>query len=167
MSASFLLAHALSFTPTVLLCFAHQKLFKLVFPHISKKGDFVEHFARNLFLIILVVALVGLFSSGVLDAYTGAYVRREATRESARLFSTVESGPQNCFDGIDNDRDALIDCADPGCVATRSDTALGWATIPAVCGVEQGESCGDAWDNDGDLLVDCSDTDCREASGCR
>lgn len=120
---------------------------------------------RTLLFIVAIVAVVGLFSSGVLDAYTGDAVRpnvREVKRESARLFSTVESGPRNCFDSIDNDRDALIDCADPGCVATRSDTTLAWGKIPAVCGIEKGDACTDAWDNDGDLLVDCSDTDCKE-----
>ncbi len=127
---------------------------------------------KMLLTIVLLVAVVGLFTSGVADSITGNYVRpniRDVKRESPRLFSTVENTPQNCFDSRDNDRDGLVDCADSDCLGVRSDTALAYAKVPAVCGVEQShypETCADAWDNDGDLLVDCHDPKCADVPGC-
>lgn len=54
-----------------------------------------------------------------------------------------------CTDGVDNDGDALADCADPDCVSTA-------VCLPAA----QAEVCTDATDNDGDTLADCDDPDC-------
>ena len=51
---------------------------------------------------------------------------------------------EDCADGLDNDRDALIDCEDGDC-ATE-----------AACA----EDCGDGVDGDGDSFVDCLDDDC-------
>jgi hypothetical protein len=48
-----------------------------------------------------------------------------------------------CTDGLDDDGDGDIDCADADCNAD-----------PAC------EDCTDAIDNDGDLLIDCDDSDC-------
>jgi hypothetical protein len=55
--------------------------------------------------------------------------------------------PEVCNDGLDNDCDGLIDCADPDCAADR-------ACVPAV------EVCGNCVDDDGDGLVDYEDPDC-------
>src|SRR5204862_1194528 len=54
----------------------------------------------------------------------------------------------NCFDGIDNDGDGLVDCADPDCAAT--------------CG----EDCDNGIDDDGNGLVDCADPDCFGVPPC-
>jgi hypothetical protein len=56
-------------------------------------------------------------------------------------------GPEQCSDGIDNDGDGLVDCADPDC-----------ANAPE-CQAKQ-EICGNCIDDDGDGLVDYEDPDC-------
>jgi hypothetical protein len=53
----------------------------------------------------------------------------------------------NCTDGIDNDDDGPVDCADSEC-------AWFWRCA------EDAEVCDDTTDNDGDTFVDCADTDC-------
>jgi hypothetical protein len=53
------------------------------------------------------------------------------------------SCPEICTDTVDNDADTLIDCADPDCFGP---------TCPEVC--------ADTQDNDGDGDVDCADSDC-------
>jgi len=57
-----------------------------------------------------------------------------------------------CDDGIDNDCDGKIDCADNECSAQCS------PTTPEVC--------NDGIDNDGDRKVDCADRDCRKDPAC-
>jgi hypothetical protein len=52
-----------------------------------------------------------------------------------------------CGDGLDNDCDDLVDCADPNCEAAP------------LC-APHAEVCGDCQDNDGDDLVDFEDPDC-------
>lgn len=73
---------------------------------------------------------------------------------------TIET---NCSDGLDNDTDGLIDCADPDCVGQPGPGG-------GICGEESGlVNCTDTVDNDGDGLVDCADpTSCWHvvASGC-
>lgn len=69
-----------------------------------------------------------------------------------------------CYDGLDNDSDGLIDCADPDCLGQVGQ-------LPDIlCAVEQGPTyCTDSFDNDSDGLVDCSDqTSCWQmvGSGC-
>ncbi|MEM6729927.1 MAG: lamin tail domain-containing protein, partial [Myxococcota bacterium] len=63
----------------------------------------------------------------------------------------VEDSPAECVDGIDNDGDMDIDCADSGCAQI------------APCGPE---ACDDTVDNDGDGDIDCADTECSSASAC-
>lgn len=73
-----------------------------------------------------------------------------------------ESG---CANLIDDDGDALVDCADlVDCPALSPCTAmLGGAPRAGQCGMSGqcvAESCSDGVDNDGDTQVDCVDTDC-------
>jgi hypothetical protein len=51
-----------------------------------------------------------------------------------------------CADGVDNDCDGLIDCADPNCAAS--------------CATAE-TNCLDNVDNDGDGKTDCADPDCQ------
>ena len=57
-----------------------------------------------------------------------------------------------CDDGIDNDCDGKIDCADNEC--------------DAQCPSTSPEVCNDAIDNDGDNKADCADRDCRKDPAC-
>ncbi len=54
-----------------------------------------------------------------------------------------------CFDGIDDDNDGRIDCADADC------SRIGCP-----------ELCADGLDNDADGDVDCDDTDCQASADC-
>ncbi len=62
---------------------------------------------------------------------------------------------EHCNDGIDNDGDNDIDCADSGCQSN------------VLCGGNTGgsETCDDGNDNDGDEDVDCQDDDCNGQTG--
>lgn len=78
-------------------------------------------------------------------------------------FATLSSSETICNDGIDNDSDGPIDCADSDC---NNQPGPGGG----VCGQEIGPlRCQDGYDNDGDGATDCSDqTTCWHipASGC-
>ncbi|MFT5586607.1 MAG: hypothetical protein ACI9VR_004206 [Cognaticolwellia sp.] len=50
---------------------------------------------------------------------------------------------EDCTDGVDNNNNGLVDCADPRC-------------FTGACV----EDCSDGVDNDGDSVVDCDDPDC-------
>src|SRR5438477_6471677 len=60
-------------------------------------------------------------------------------------------GPEQCSDGIDNDGDGLVDCADPDC-----------ANAPEC---RPHEMCGNCVDDDGDGLVAYEDPDCCSQAG--
>ena len=55
-----------------------------------------------------------------------------------------------CFDGLDDDLDGLIDCADPDCAAQCVETG----------------NCADGIDNDFDGDTDCVDLDCVGSAAC-
>jgi hypothetical protein len=59
-----------------------------------------------------------------------------------------------CWDGVDNDCDTIIDCADPDCAAHPS------------CAVCSPERCADGRDNDCDGRTDCDDPDCSDDPSC-
>lgn len=62
---------------------------------------------------------------------------------------------ENCSDGLDNDLDGAIDCADSDCAGDVACTG----PVPEVC--------DDLIDNDFDGKVDCADTDCAAAANCQ
>ena len=57
----------------------------------------------------------------------------------------------DCIDGVDDDRDGFLDCADPACF--RHPTCYE-------------SDCGDGIDNDGDEDLDCADDDCTDQPAC-
>ena len=59
------------------------------------------------------------------------------------------AAPEACSNGVDDDCDGLVDCADSDC----------------NCDGKQ-EDCGDGQDNDGDGAVDCQDSDCAAHPNC-
>jgi hypothetical protein len=97
-----------------------------------------------------------------------------------------------CNDGIDNDGDGLIDCADTDCATDPSCSAqccfdtirnacvnsccqngvclgncycgTGWCSRCGTGGTET--QCSDGVDNDHDGLIDCRDPDCANANNC-
>jgi len=73
------------------------------------------------------------------------------------------SQPEICNDGIDNNGDGLIDCADPDCA---SDAACVQGCVPT--GLEgKGRTCSDGIDNDCDGLIDCADPQCARNHACK
>ena len=95
---------------------------------------------------------------------------------SMQLIRTVDS-PQveDCFNGIDDNDDGLIDCADPTCENAQNGSCptelLGICaegTLTCVAGESQcvpnnqpgDEVCDDGLDNDCDGAVDSNDLDC-------
>ena len=67
------------------------------------------------------------------------------------ICNTTVGAPEDCTNGVDDDGDGDIDCADFDCAAAPGCT---------------GEHCSDGIDNDGDAAIDCADTDCAADSAC-
>ena len=74
-----------------------------------------------------------------------------------------------CSDGVDNDGDGKVDCADADCPAGTACSATGKSCGGGTCSVCSGNggppepsesSCGDGFDNDCDGQVDCLDANC-------
>ncbi|MDY0002813.1 MAG: hypothetical protein RBU30_16060 [Polyangia bacterium] len=63
-----------------------------------------------------------------------------------------QTDPEICANGMDDDGDGLIDCADPDCAQNP-------ACLPETL-------CNDGLDNDGDGDMDCADSDCASQSYC-
>src|SRR5262249_54152512 len=69
--------------------------------------------------------------------------------------SCAKPGQEICNNGIDDDDDGLIDCADPDCVGN------------IACKPRMGqEICNNGIDDNGDGLVDCSDPQCKTFPAC-
>jgi hypothetical protein len=62
-------------------------------------------------------------------------------------------GETTCDDGLDNDCDTLVDCADGDCAGTAG------CCVPTASN-EKGPRCSDGLDNDCDGLIDGADPDC-------
>jgi hypothetical protein len=72
---------------------------------------------------------------------------------------TCPGGPtaEVCNDGVDNDCNGLIDCADAACDAVQCGAATGALCVSGVC---TEAVCDDGLDNDRDGLIDCADRQC-------
>jgi hypothetical protein len=84
------------------------------------------------------------------DGFFGPLVPYEG-RNVMKLLITM-AGAENCTNGIDDDSDGLIDCADPDCFG--------------LTGCMTEAICNDGQDNDSDGLIDCADPDCFGHTGC-
>ena len=75
-----------------------------------------------------------------------------------------DAGPEQCGNGIDDDRDGLTDCFDGDCL--QQDCLFGRrCTSIGVCAVPLSEvTCNDGLDDDGDGKADCLDDDCNAKS---
>ncbi|MBK7858866.1 MAG: hypothetical protein IPJ65_09660 [Archangiaceae bacterium] len=72
----------------------------------------------------------------------------------------VQRGELSCSDGVDNDGDLLVDCADPECNLELCGVGCQCRALLKAEG-----NCNDGNDNDGDAAADCADADCAGA-GC-
>ena len=66
--------------------------------------------------------------------------------------------PEICSNGIDEDKDGKIDCADPECVGKAGNAAGN------LCEATE-TNCKDGFNNDGDTTIDCADSDCAGSDG--
>ena len=62
--------------------------------------------------------------------------------------------PENCTNGLDDDGDTQIDCADAQCAAN------------AACQNQTPEDCDNNLDDDGDSQIDCNDPQCAPDPAC-
>lgn len=71
-----------------------------------------------------------------------------------------ETSSLACGDGLDNDGDGTVDCADSGCDTVTRDDGETCATS------ETTTQCGDGFDNDADGNIDCADSGCSGSTAC-
>ncbi len=107
---------------------------------------------------------------GCVNASCGAPAKYALTATDAAACTASENSALYCGDGIDNDGDGLIDCADAGCTtpAQRHGPTIGtMVAAPYFCGAESGAvTCHDGADNDSDTGTDCFDTACQDGAQC-
>ena len=77
-----------------------------------------------------------------------------AAAASAAAGGCAPGQPEICNDGVDDNCNGLVDCADPGCFGNRA------CVTPGV------EICNNGIDDDDDGLVDCADPDCMNSRAC-
>ncbi len=102
---------------------------------------------------------LGDISELVVNCSSECGIREPSQNDNCCCGEVIQS---RCQDGLDNDDDGLLDCADPDCfgIAPCPEERLN----PLA---EKGFfNCQDGIDNDGDGLVDCYDPDCRSLNFC-
>jgi len=85
--------------------------------------------------------------------YTLRVASYGAATEGSGTLNIIEAGPEDCFDGIDNDFDGLTDCGD----------TVDCGALPTC---DESLNCADAIDNDLDGNTDCNDIDCAGDPSC-
>ena len=96
-------------------------------------------------------AAAPLASNGLANGLVGIATDYVAATAVYRLGHSMEV---DCTDGLDDDGDGDLDCADTDCFNK------------SACEFGQEQSCADSLDNDGDGLSDCADRDCWCTSDC-
>ena len=71
--------------------------------------------------------------------------------------------PEHCADGMDNDGDGRVDCADDDC---ELDSVCGEPVAIYAAPPAAEANCGDGVDEDRDGRADCADDDCATAAAC-
>jgi hypothetical protein len=71
---------------------------------------------------------------------------------------TPETGFVLCRNGIDDDCNGLVDCAEPACAGVSCEADGGLTKCVCKNGAKGEVDCDDTIDNDGDLKVDCAET---------
>jgi len=102
---------------------------------------------------------------------TGSCGAQYSTVETdVAICAASENSEDYCGDGIDNDGDGAIDCADAGCLAPaqrHGPTVGSMSSSPYFCGAESGATtCHDGADNDADNDTDCFDLACQDGVEC-
>ena len=105
---------------------------------------------------LLALALVGTFAGCREESLEPAWMASEA------LHGTADDLLTRCGDGDDNDRDGLVDCADPDCATAYRCAERGAEPIPG-----DATRCFDGVDNDEDGFTDCIDWSCLNEGYCR
>ncbi len=85
--------------------------------------------------------------------------------ESVNLYGAImpPSAAEICTDGLDNDGDGRVDCADEECAEAEACAAVDVYGAPPM---PVSENCTDGFDNDGDGRVDCDDEECATKGAC-
>jgi len=98
-----------------------------------------------IFVILLAIGASAFYFSGE-SGYAGKFTG-----------AAILAGKELCYDFEDNDNDALVDCADPGCDQKACDTTGG-----CMCTNMQAREvrCWDNKDNDNNGLIDMNDPHC-------
>ncbi len=78
----------------------------------------------------------------------------------------AEVGSVLCRDGVDNDCDGQVDCAEVSCVGQSCSPDGGAACECGGAGKKE-VACSNLVDDDGDLLIDCADGDCVQGTTCQ
>ncbi len=91
-------------------------------------------------------------SVDTLNKYIELDEKNNYDTETIEVNDIVVQPETQCSDGLDNDRDGLVDSADPGCSDGSDDDE---SDDPVTV-----TQCSDGLDNDGDGLTDMDDPDC-------
>lgn len=73
----------------------------------------------------------------------------------------IETAPDACNDGVDNDANGKIDCHDASCFGNASHDTCAPASEES-----SNAACTNGFDDDGDGDTDCADADCLELPAC-
>jgi len=79
---------------------------------------------------------------------------------------TDENTLETCSDGVDNDGNGYVDCADFNCSRSGDEAAIAYCTVQEEEENSE-EKCSDKRDNDLNGYIDCDDPGCASTSYCQ